>query len=101
MVRKSERHSRFGLELAMIREIQRSDGVLRPGLYVPTEYELKHAPAYLLNDILHEWFYMSPESLRPSIDVLWLVLELIRNRRDHRELKELIAICVESIVSRS
>tara|TARA_R110001592_G_scaffold151968_1_gene379093 strand:+ start:1529 stop:1822 length:294 start_codon:yes stop_codon:yes gene_type:complete len=90
--------SRFGIPEEILREIsKRNPGLIRSGIYIPTEKEVCELDPGILCHILVEWFYECPAELIPTDAQIEKVRSLLMNRPDAdiKGVAELIVYCNE------
>ena len=90
----------FGVPLANI-EAARSHGMKgrnRSNTSVPSRSEVATLPAKELHGVLFAWINYSATEIIPSRAQIYQVLEVLKTRKDYRELNEVAEMCADYIL---
>lgn len=92
---------RFGVPELLIADVARRQpgGVMRCGLYVPTEHEVLTLPLDRLRPMLLEWLWESPSELIPSDEQAAALMRVLAARHDAPTASSLIAEVAEYIAA--
>jgi hypothetical protein len=75
--------SRFGVpEEVLLKAIKINSGLIRSGIYVPTEQEVRELDSAILRNILIEWLYECPSELIPTDEQVERVIAILKSRED-------------------
>jgi hypothetical protein len=89
-------NKRFGIPEEILRKVVRSNsGLIRSGVYVPTEQEVRELDSTILRNILIEWLYECPSELIPTDDQVEQVIAILKSRddTDNKLVTEMIFDC--------